>query len=158
MHQLTSRLPSEPKEAINNFTNNLTDSFADNFTTKNTFKYDSHYFYRVIINTGALKYSIAGYKQFQALQCTSSITLNKTTKGQVQVQFSINSILSIRFIIVKTPIEQVKFHIMYTKTLFLLSLADINKLKVYFNNLSNVIVTLKGDIPVIRRFRHSFLL
>jgi hypothetical protein len=47
---------------------------------------------------------------------------------------------------------------MHAKTLFLLSLADINKLGVYFNNFSNVIVTLKGDILVIRRFRHSFLL
>jgi hypothetical protein len=65
---------------------------------------------------------------------------------------------SIKSIIVKTLIKQVKFYIIYVKTLFLLSLADINKLKVYFNNLSNVIVTLKGDIPVIRRFRHSFLL
>ena len=59
---------------------------------------------------------------------------------------------------VKTPIRQVEFHIIYTKTLFLLSLADMDKLGVYFNNLSNVIVTLKGDVPVVRRFGHSFLL
>jgi hypothetical protein len=56
---------------------------------------------------------------------------------------------SIKSIIVKTLIKQVKFYIIYVKTLFLLSLADINKLKVYFNNLSNVIVTLKGDILVV---------
>jgi hypothetical protein len=43
-------------------------------------------------------------------------------------------------------------------TLFLLSLADIDKLGVYFNNLSNVIVTLKGDVLVVRRFGHLFLL
>jgi len=47
---------------------------------------------------------------------------------------------------------------MHTKTLFLLSLADINKLRVYFNNLSNVIITLKGDVLVVRRFKHLFLL
>jgi hypothetical protein len=47
---------------------------------------------------------------------------------------------------------------MYIKTLFLLSLADIDKLRVYFNNLFNVIITLKGDVLVIRRFRHLFLL
>jgi len=34
----------------------------------------------------------------------------------------------------------------------------MDKLGVYFNNLSNVIVTLKGDILVVQRFRHSFLL
>jgi hypothetical protein len=59
---------------------------------------------------------------------------------------------------VETPIGQVEFHIMHAKTPFLLSLADMDKLGVYFNNLSNVIVTPKGDVPVIRRFRHSFLL
>jgi hypothetical protein len=47
---------------------------------------------------------------------------------------------------------------MHAKTLFLLSLADINKLKVYFNNLFNVIITLKGDVLVIRRFKYLFLL
>ena len=50
---------------------------------------------------------------------------------------------------VNTPIGQVEFHIMHAKTPFLLSLANINKLKVYFNNLSNVIVTLKGDVLVV---------
>jgi hypothetical protein len=47
---------------------------------------------------------------------------------------------------------------MHAKTLFLLSLANINKLRVYFNNFFNIIVTLKGDVLVIRRFKHLFLL
>jgi len=59
---------------------------------------------------------------------------------------------------VETLIGQVEFYIMIAKTLFLLSLADINKLGVYFNNLSNVIVTLKGDVLIVRRFSYSFLL
>jgi hypothetical protein len=57
MHQLTNRLPSKPKDI-------LTNDLIDNFTTKNTFKYNSYHFYKVIINTGALKYSTAGYRQF----------------------------------------------------------------------------------------------
>jgi len=64
----------------------------------------------------------------------------------------------IGFIIVETLIGQVEFHIIYAKTLFLLSLADIDKLRVYFNNLSNVIITLNGVILVIQRFSYSFLL
>ena len=59
---------------------------------------------------------------------------------------------------VNTLIGQVEFYIMHAKTLFLLSLADMDKLGVYFNNLFNVLVTLKGDILVVRRFRHLFLL
>jgi hypothetical protein len=48
---------------------------------------------------------------------------------------------------------------MLSKTLFLLSLDDMDKLRVYFNNLTNYIVTSTGrHVPVVRRFGHSFLL
>ena len=76
MHQLTNRLPFKLKD-------NLTNDLTNNFITRNTSKYNSQHFYKVVINTGASKYSTAGYGQFQALQRTNSITLNKTTKGQV---------------------------------------------------------------------------
>ena len=60
IHQLTTQLPSKQDNLIN--------SFADSFTTKNTkSKYNSRQFYRVIIDIGALKYSIAKFGQFQAL-------------------------------------------------------------------------------------------
>jgi hypothetical protein len=53
---------------MDNSTNELTDDLTDNLTARSTTnKYDSHRFYRVVIDTGALKYSIAGYGQFQAL-------------------------------------------------------------------------------------------
>jgi hypothetical protein len=53
MHQLTNRLPSEPVKV------------TDNFTTKGTTsKYGSNRFYRIVINTGASKYSTTGYGQF----------------------------------------------------------------------------------------------
>jgi hypothetical protein len=38
---------------------------------------------------------------------------------------------------------------MHAKTLFLLSLADIDKLRVYFNNLTNSLVTSTGSVLVI---------
>jgi hypothetical protein len=47
---------------------------------------------------------------------------------------------------------------MVAKTPFLLSLADMDGLGVYFNNLTNTLVTSKGNVPVVRRFGHSFLL
>jgi hypothetical protein len=47
---------------------------------------------------------------------------------------------------------------MLAKTLFLLSLADMDKLGVYFNNLIDRIVTLIGEAPVVRRFGYPFLL
>jgi len=47
---------------------------------------------------------------------------------------------------------------MPVNTLFLLSLGDIDALGIYFNNLTNALVTPRGNVPVVRRFGHSFLL
>jgi len=48
---------------------------------------------------------------------------------------------------------------MTLKTPFLLSLADIDKLGVYFNNLTNLLITSIGNsVLVVRRFGYSFLL
>ena len=57
MHQLIAQVPIDSiklKELEE----------TNTFTTKSTSKYNSYYFYKVVINTGASKYSIAGYKQF----------------------------------------------------------------------------------------------
>jgi hypothetical protein len=130
---------------------------ANNVVT--TSRYDSRQFYGVMIDIGASKRSIAGYSQFQALQRTNkSIKLDETTKGIVTMQFGIGTTSSIGSTIVTTPIGQVQFHIVYANTPFLLSLVDIDRLGVYFNNLTNTLVTPQGDIPVVRRFGHSFLL
>jgi len=53
--------------------------------------------------------------------------------------------LSIRFAKVEIPIKQAKFYIIYAKTPFLLSLANINKLRVYFNNFTNSLITLTSN-------------
>jgi hypothetical protein len=76
----------------------------------------------------------------------------------VTVQFGIGTTSLIGLIKVDTPIGQVEFHIMKANTPFLLSLADMDKLGIYFNNLLNMLVTPKGNVPVVRRFGHSFLL
>ncbi len=51
-----------------------------------------------------------------------------------------------------------KFHVIKADTLFLLSLADMNRLKVYFNNVENLLIDKIKISSVIRRFDHDFLL
>jgi hypothetical protein len=61
-----------------------------------------------------------------------------------------------------------KFHVIKTNTSFLLSLADMNRLKIYFNNVINSLIQMmkfsdeilrkKEIFSVIRRFDHEFLL
>jgi hypothetical protein len=60
--------------------------------------------------------------------------------------------------VIKTPIGEVEFYIMPSNTPFLLCLSDMDVLGVYFNNLTNTLVTPQGNVPVVRRFGHSFLL
>jgi hypothetical protein len=60
MYQLMTQVPidsTKPEELEETTT----------FTTGSMSRYNSHHFYGVVINTGALKYSTAGYGQFQAL-------------------------------------------------------------------------------------------
>jgi hypothetical protein len=124
---------------------------AQTFTVNGISRYDTYRFYGVVIDTGASRFSTAGSDQFQALQRTnSSVQLDETTKGQVNIQFDIGSISSIGSVIVRIPIGQVQFQIIPVKTPFLLSLSDINKLGVYFNNLTNYLVTSNGCfVPVV---------
>jgi hypothetical protein len=156
VHQLTSIAPTiefETEEAPECLT-------PESLTTgSNTSRYGTDHFYGIIIDTGASKYSTAGFAQFQALQSIdNTIKLDSTTKGKVNVQFGIGATSSIGSALVNTPIGQVEFHIMLCKTPFLLSLDDMDALGVYFNNLTNVLVTQQGNVPVVRRFGHSFLL
>ncbi len=76
-----------------------------------------------------------------------------------KVLFGIGSISSIGSVVIRTPIGQVEFYIIPIKTPFLLSLANMDKLGVYYNNVTNSILTSTGvAVPVVRRFGHPFLL
>jgi hypothetical protein len=50
---------------------------------------------------------------------------------------------------ISTPVGDVEFYIMPVNTLFLLSLDDIDVLGIYFNNITNTLVTLKGTVLVV---------
>jgi hypothetical protein len=57
------------------------------------------------------------------------------------------------------PIGAVTFHIVDAKIPFLLCLRDMDRLKVYINNLENAMILKTGErVPVVRRFGHIFLL
>ena len=59
---------------------------------------------------------------------------------------------------INTSIGQIQFYIVEANTPFLLNLANINTLKVYFNNFKNVLITPNSPILVVYQFGHSFLL
>jgi hypothetical protein len=52
------------------------------FIAEGKSRYDNDRFYGIVIDTGASRYSTAGFDQFQALQRTDGdVRLDKTTKG-----------------------------------------------------------------------------
>jgi hypothetical protein len=65
---------------------------------------------------------------------------------------------SIRTVEVNSLISKVHFHVVHANTPFLLCLADIDSLQVYYNNLKDIIITHTGAVQVVQRFGHLFLL
>src|ERR1700722_13122450 len=99
-------------------------------------------FYSVIINIGASKKSTAGYRQYLAYKTTidNNTDINITQNGAVNIQFGISLTVLIRSVKVKTPIGLVNFHAVKADTPFLLCLADIDRLQVYYNNVTDTLI------------------
>ncbi|KAI3547933.1 hypothetical protein CSPX01_03510, partial [Colletotrichum filicis] len=53
---------------------------------------------------------------------------------------------SLGFIVINTLFNNITFYILLINTPFLYYLRDINKLRVYFNNINNLLI--KGDVIV----------
>jgi hypothetical protein len=116
-------------------------------------------FYGIIINISASKKSTIGYRQYLAYKNTTidNTDIDTTQIGAVTVQFGIGSAVLIRSVIVKTPIGPVDFYIIKADTPFLLCLADIDKLQVYYNNVIDALIGPALTLPIIRRFGYPFL-
>ena len=75
---------------------NNDDPFVYTVTTN---PYTSATFYGVVIDTGALKKSIAGFNQYIAYKRTQEgADIDKLTKGSISIQFGIGSTNFINFI------------------------------------------------------------
>jgi hypothetical protein len=110
-----------------------------------------------MIDTGAAKRSTVGYDQYLAYTTIADAPMDTASKGEVSFKFGIGSASSIGSIHVNSPVGTVEFHIVPIDTPFLLSLADMDRLQVYLNNLKNALVTTQGEVPVVRQFGHAFL-
>jgi hypothetical protein len=131
----------------------------DPFIYNTTSRYTADSFHGIMIDTGASKRSTAGHGQFLAFQrLDNNVRLNTTTQGMVNVQFGIRSTSSMGSAKVTTPIGTIEFHIVDVDTPFLLCLADMDHLQVYFNNLKNLLITPCNKVPVVHRFGNPFLL
>jgi hypothetical protein len=124
-------------------------------------RYSENAFQGLLFDTGAADFSTAGYRQFLAYQrIDKTAALDASTAGAANIRFGAGEPLrSIGSYDMKTPIGNILFHIINAPTPFLVSLKDLDRLKVYFDNTRDVIVGPKPNqtTPVIRRFGHPFL-
>lgn len=79
--------------------------------------------------------SISQLKKLQ--QRNSFIQLDKNIARLTNFTFKIRSAIFIRSVILNTPIRLITFHIVPINTPFLLCLANMDKLGLYFNNITN---------------------
>jgi hypothetical protein len=75
------------------------------------------------------------------------ISLNQSNAGIARVKFSNGeSVELIGFINVKTLIGIIIFHVLKALTFFLICLRNMDRLKVYFNNIINKIAFANGHL------------
>ena len=120
----------------------IIDYKQDPFAYITTEHYTPKEFYGIIINTGASKKSTAGYRQYLTYKTTidDNMDINTTQTRAINVQFGIDSTALIKSVTVKTPIGLVNFYIIKADIPFLLCLADIDRLQVYYNNVTDTLI------------------
>lgn len=73
-------------------------------------------------------------------QLNNTIRLDKTMVDSVNFMFGIRKTSAIRTIYLKTQMDLVTFYIVKAAIPFLLSLANIDRMSVYFNNVKNTLI------------------
>jgi hypothetical protein len=150
----------------------INESFDFNFISIIDSRYDDHEFKSILMNCETADLSTDDIEQFKTLKRISNndVKLNTQTV-ESNIKFEIDSISILSTVALNISLKLIIFHIVEMNISFLLSLIDLNRLKMYFNNLINemiqkilnIITNLQIDSKirrhsVIRRYDHAFLL
>ncbi|KAI3547891.1 hypothetical protein CSPX01_03468, partial [Colletotrichum filicis] len=77
---------------------------------------------------------------------------NTFRTSEVGIRFSNNKpVKSLGFIVINTLFSNITFYVLLTNTPFLYYLRDINKLRVYFNNINNLLIKRDVIVLIIRK-------
>jgi hypothetical protein len=119
------------------------------------------------MNCEAAELSTDDIKQFKVLKRISNDVKLNTKTVELNIKFEIDSISILSTVALNTSLERIIFHIVEMNISFLLSLINLNRLKMYFNNLINEMIQKMFDLQInskikrhsiIRRYDHAFLL
>ena len=124
-------------------------------------RYSDREFQGILPDTGAAKVSTAGIHQYHALRrIEPRVQLDTSSKGAKHIAFGLGSCSSLGHIVVDTPIGSITFYVTPTYTPFLYCLADMDHMRVYYNNLDNLLINaqLGVSVPVVRKWGHPSML
>lgn len=123
-------------------------------------RYGENTFQGIMPDTGAAGISTAGETQVKALQrLMPSIYIDKTKAGSHRIRFGDSpECVSLGDVKVSTPVGEIDFAVMPTNTPFLLCLADMDRHRIYLNNVDNVLVHQGKEYPIVRKWGHPWLL
>jgi hypothetical protein len=134
--------------------NNITAFVASISYIYNVFialRYDDREFKKILINHDAADFSSEDIEQFTILQRISKTTLILNKKRIISFKFDIDEILFIDTINLNISVDVITFHIVLVQISFLLCLADMNRLRFYFNNLINMLIEERSINKVLSR-------
>ncbi|KAF1934556.1 hypothetical protein EJ02DRAFT_461091, partial [Clathrospora elynae] len=112
----------------------------------------------ILPDTGAANVSTVGREQYLALTREDpTVTIDTSTAGKASIKFGKGSVTaSIGTAQVSTEIGKIDFEVLEAPTPFLLCLADMDWLKVYFNNTTDELVQGDARTLVIRKWGHPW--
>ncbi len=123
--------------------NNITfsaNSISYNYNVFIVSRYDDREFKNILIDHDAIDYSFEDIEQFTILQRINKTLLILNKKRIIFFRFDIDEIFSIDTINLKIFVDVITFHIVFVHISFLLCLVDMNRLRLYFNNLTNMFI------------------
>jgi hypothetical protein len=135
-------------------TNNITVSSNSISYSYNVFivsRYDDREFRDILIDHDAADYSFENIEQFTTLQRISKTLLILNKKRIISFKFDIDEISFIDTVNLKISVDVITFHIVFVHTSFLLCLVDMNRLRLYFNNLTNMLIEERSINKVLFR-------
>jgi hypothetical protein len=122
-------------------------------------RYDDREFKNILIDHDAANFSSENIEQFTILQRISKTTLILNKKRVISFRFDIDEILFIDIVDLNISVDTITFHIVFVQTSFLLCLADMNRLRLYFNNLINMLIEERSiNSNQIKRFQIQILM
>ncbi len=125
------------------FMNNIiasSNSISYSYNVFTTSRYDDREFKSILIDHDAADYSFESIEQFTTLQRISKTLLILNKKRIISFKFDIDEISFIDTVNLKISVDVITFHIVLVRISFLLCLADMNRLRLYFNNLINMLI------------------